>query len=64
MEGNGFPPGFRFHPTDSELLEYYLKRKIMGLNFDFQLISELDLYKFSPWDLPGNKNINFLEVQT
>uniref|UniRef100_A0A0D9W5F9 NAC domain-containing protein n=1 Tax=Leersia perrieri TaxID=77586 RepID=A0A0D9W5F9_9ORYZ len=25
---NGVPPGFRFHPTDEELLLYYLKKKI------------------------------------
>ncbi|KAJ4779742.1 NAC domain-containing protein 82 [Rhynchospora pubera] len=46
------PPGFRFHPTDEELIVYYLKRKVMGKPFRFIAISDVDLYKFSPWDLP------------
>ncbi|KAF9599842.1 hypothetical protein IFM89_001788 [Coptis chinensis] len=47
------PPGFRFHPTDVELVLYYLKRKVLGKPLHVQAITELDLYKFSPWDLPG-----------
>lgn len=46
------PPGFRFHPTDVELIMYYLKRKIMGKKFLFEVITELNIYQFSPWDLP------------
>ncbi|KAJ8526305.1 hypothetical protein K7X08_028782 [Anisodus acutangulus] len=46
------PPGFRFHPTDVELIMYYLKRKIMGKILHFEGITELNMYKFSPWDLP------------
>ncbi|XP_055828679.1 NAC domain-containing protein 82-like isoform X2 [Solanum dulcamara] len=46
------PPGFRFHPTDVELIMYYLKRKITGKKIPFEAISELNIYKFSPWDLP------------
>ena len=53
MENIFLPPGFRFHPTDVELLNYYLKRKVIGAPSHFQVISELDLYKYSPWDLPG-----------
>jgi hypothetical protein len=48
------PPGFRFHPTDVELVSYYLKRKIMGKTLFVEAISEVELYKFAPWDLPGN----------
>jgi No apical meristem (NAM) protein len=47
------PPGFRFHPTDEELVSYYLKRKVMGKPFRFMAVSEVELYKFAPWDLPG-----------
>lgn len=47
------PPGFRFHPTDVELIMYYLKRKIMVKKILFEVISELNIYKFSPSDLPG-----------
>ncbi|XWS30622.1 hypothetical protein CRYUN_Cryun23aG0001600 [Craigia yunnanensis] len=47
------PPGFRFHPTDEELLVYYLKRKINGRKIELEIIPEVDLYKCEPWDLPG-----------
>ncbi|XP_071735367.1 NAC domain-containing protein 54-like [Rutidosis leptorrhynchoides] len=47
------PPGFRFHPTDEELVAYYLKRKINGRKIELEVIPEVDLYKCEPWDLPG-----------
>ncbi|KAF8398823.1 hypothetical protein HHK36_014683 [Tetracentron sinense] len=46
------PPGFRFHPTDEELVAYYLKRKINGRRIQLEVIPEVDLYKCEPWDLP------------
>jgi len=50
------PPGFRFHPTDEELVAYYLKRKINGRTIELEIIPEVDLYKCEPWDLPGKIN--------
>ncbi|KAK2652744.1 hypothetical protein Ddye_012600 [Dipteronia dyeriana] len=47
------PPGFRFHPTDEELVAYYLKRKINKRKIELEIIPEIDLYKCEPWDLPG-----------
>ncbi|WJX63893.1 hypothetical protein P8452_48726 [Trifolium repens] len=47
------PPGFRFHPTDEELVAYYLNKKINGHKIDLEIIPEVDLYKCEPWDLPG-----------
>ncbi|XP_024370098.1 NAC domain-containing protein 26 isoform X1 [Physcomitrium patens] len=44
------PVGFRFHPTDEELVGYYLHGKV-GRSQRDQLIQELDLYKIEPWDL-------------
>ncbi|KAI5327662.1 hypothetical protein L3X38_027058 [Prunus dulcis] len=52
MGGASLPPGFRFHPTDEELVGYYLKRKVEGLEFELQVIPVIDLYKFDPWELP------------
>ncbi|KAF8014880.1 hypothetical protein BT93_H0620 [Corymbia citriodora subsp. variegata] len=47
------PPGFRFYPTDEELLVQYLCRKVAGHQFNLQIIGEIDLYKFDPWELPS-----------
>ncbi|KAF6139594.1 hypothetical protein GIB67_033598 [Kingdonia uniflora] len=47
----GVPPGFRFHPTDEELLHYYLRKKISFQKFDLDVIREVDLNKIEPWDL-------------
>ncbi|XP_059304218.1 NAC domain-containing protein 54-like isoform X2 [Lycium ferocissimum] len=47
----GLPPGFRFHPTDEELVNYYLKRKIHGQEIELDIIPEVDLYKCEPWEL-------------
>ncbi|XVF74130.1 hypothetical protein PTKIN_Ptkin13bG0035300 [Pterospermum kingtungense] len=47
----GVPPGFRFHPTDEELLHYYLKKKVTFQKFDMEVIREVDLNKIEPWDL-------------
>ncbi|GMI63658.1 Arabidopsis NAC domain containing protein 72, RESPONSIVE TO DESICCATION 26 [Hibiscus trionum] len=47
------PPGFRFYPTDEELLVQYLCRKVAGHHFPLQIIAEIDLYKFDPWVLPS-----------
>jgi No apical meristem (NAM) protein len=53
MNAMTLPPGFRFHPTDHELVGYYLKRKVDGLKIELEVIPVVDLYKFDPWDLPG-----------
>ncbi|XP_074263530.1 NAC domain-containing protein 30-like [Silene latifolia] len=49
MDESCVPPGFRFHPTEEELVGYYLKRKINSLNFDLDVIVDLDLYRMEPW---------------
>ncbi|XVE83788.1 hypothetical protein DITRI_Ditri16bG0115000 [Diplodiscus trichospermus] len=45
-------PGFRFHPTDEELVGFYLKRKIQQSSLPLELIKQVDIYKYEPWDLP------------
>ncbi|KAJ8450304.1 hypothetical protein Cgig2_004761 [Carnegiea gigantea] len=46
------PPGFRFHPTDEELVVHYLCRKCASQPISAPIIAEIDLYKYDPWDLP------------
>ncbi|KAK7340566.1 hypothetical protein VNO77_21273 [Canavalia gladiata] len=47
------PPGFRFHPTDEELINHYLTKKVVDNCFCAIAIGEIDLNKCEPWDLPG-----------
>ncbi|CAD6246290.1 unnamed protein product [Miscanthus lutarioriparius] len=47
------PPGFRFHPTEEELVGYYLARKVASQKIDLHIIRDVDLYRIEPWDLQG-----------
>lgn len=51
------PPGFRFHPTDEELVDYYLRKKVASKRIDLDVIKDVDLYKIEPWDLQGSNSI-------
>ncbi|KAK7279719.1 hypothetical protein RJT34_24776 [Clitoria ternatea] len=53
------PPGFRFHPTEEELVGYYLKRKINSLKIDLDVIVEIDLYKIEPWDIQDRCKLGY-----
>nr|GMC47224.1 NAC domain-containing protein 100-like [Ipomoea batatas] len=39
MEGN-LPPGFRFHPSDEELITYYLSNKVSDFTFTAKAIAD------------------------
>ncbi|XP_031498443.1 protein NTM1-like 9 [Nymphaea colorata] len=52
------PLGFRFHPTDEELVSHYLKGKISGRVDEVQVIPEVDVCKWEPWDLPEKSLIS------
>lgn len=47
------PAGFRFHPTDEELVVHYLCKRCASQDISVPIIAEVDLYKFDPWQLPG-----------
>ena len=47
------PLGFKFSPTDEELIKHYLRLKNEDHDFEVQVIAEVDFYKFEPWELPG-----------
>ncbi|PNT74415.1 hypothetical protein BRADI_1g14467v3 [Brachypodium distachyon] len=53
----GLPPGFRFHPTDEELITYYLSRKVSDFAFSTRAIADVDLNKCEPWDLPSKASM-------
>ncbi|KAL0421894.1 UNVERIFIED_CONTAM: NAC domain-containing protein [Sesamum latifolium] len=46
------PPGFRFHPTDEELITHYLSKKVLDSNFSAVAIGEVDMNNVEPWELP------------
>ncbi|WCJ40186.1 NAC domain containing protein 41 [Euphorbia peplus] len=52
--GMRLPIGYRFHPTDEELIVHYLRRKIFGLPLPASIIPELDVFQHDPWTLPGD----------
>ncbi|XP_030460107.1 protein CUP-SHAPED COTYLEDON 1-like [Syzygium oleosum] len=54
---NRLPPGFRFHPTDEELITYYLTPKVSEKSFTSKAIVDVDLNKCEPWDLPGKASM-------
>ncbi|EEF48801.1 transcription factor JUNGBRUNNEN 1 [Ricinus communis] len=50
-------PGFRFHPTDEELIGFYLRRKVDKKPLRIELIKQVDIYKYDPWDLPKPSSV-------
>ncbi|KAF5766037.1 putative transcription factor NAM family [Helianthus annuus] len=46
------PPGFRFYPTDEELISHYLYPKVSDSKFVARAIGEVDLNRVEPWELP------------
>ncbi|XP_044494289.1 NAC domain-containing protein 90-like [Mangifera indica] len=51
------PPGFRFYPTEVELISFYLHHKLHANSEDFsrimdQVIPVVNIYDFNPWELP------------
>ncbi|XP_010245796.1 PREDICTED: NAC domain-containing protein 90-like [Nelumbo nucifera] len=49
----GLPPGYRFYPTEEELITFYLYNKLEGKREDLEhVIPVVDIYKLDPWQLP------------
>ncbi|KAM7279032.1 hypothetical protein ACFE04_006166 [Oxalis oulophora] len=49
-----FPPGYRFRPTDEELINEYLRKKIKNIPMAPHRIMDVVLYSHNPYDLAGN----------
>ena len=54
------PPGFRFHPTDEELILQYLIKKALSSPLPAAVIPDADVCRFDPWDLPGSFRFHFV----
>ncbi|XP_048544868.1 NAC domain-containing protein 20-like [Triticum urartu] len=46
------PPGFRFHPTDEEIIKFYVAPKVLDEAFVAAAIEDVNLNKYEPWELP------------
>lgn len=59
MDENSSPertlPGFRFHPTEEELISFYLNRAAAGIKLPSEVIGFLNIYHHDPCELPGKK---------
>ncbi|XP_022921430.1 NAC domain-containing protein 83 isoform X1 [Cucurbita moschata] len=51
----GLPPGFRFEPTEEELVFEYLKCKVFSFALPASIIPEIttSVCNLDPWDIPG-----------
>jgi hypothetical protein len=50
------PVGFRFHPTDEELVGFYLLKKVRGEDLGWDGIGEFDIYgEKAPWQFCGDQ---------
>lgn len=46
------PPGFRFYPTEEELLSFFLRHRLAGSGPGVErLIPVVDIYSYHPSDL-------------
>ncbi|XP_048613615.1 NAC domain-containing protein 5-like [Brassica napus] len=54
------PVGYRFHPTDEEIVGDYVRPKNFESNTSRvdEVMSTVDIYEFDPWELPYKSRIN------
>ncbi|CAN6565904.1 unnamed protein product [Malus baccata var. baccata] len=58
VEGHLLPVGYRFQPTEEELIGHYLKLKLRGEDsLVSDVIGEINICKHEPWDLPAKSLI-------
>nr|QGT40634.1 NAC domain-containing protein 100 [Tulipa gesneriana] len=50
---SSLPPGFRFYPSDEELVCHYLYRKVANEKIYEGTMVEVDLHTREPWELPA-----------
>ncbi|XP_021770152.1 NAC domain-containing protein 92-like [Chenopodium quinoa] len=59
--GATLPPGFRFYPSDEELVCHYLYKKIANEEALKGTLVEIDLHTCEPWQLPEVAKLNTTE---
>ncbi|KAI3526603.1 hypothetical protein L1887_05860 [Cichorium endivia] len=59
--GAKLPPGFRFYPSDEELVCHYLYKKIANEDVLKGTLVEIDLHVCEPWQLPEVAKLNSSE---
>nr|AXU39996.1 NAC protein [Lilium pumilum] len=52
------PPGFRFYPSDEELVCHYLYRKVANEKIYEGTLVEVDLHTREPWELPATAKLS------
>lgn len=57
------PPGYRFRPTDEELIVYYLLKKINNQPLPLNLINQCNVYEKNPQQLAGTY-VNLIYIYT
>ncbi|KAM7527310.1 hypothetical protein LguiB_030720 [Lonicera macranthoides] len=59
--GATLPPGFRFYPSDEELVCHYLYKKVTNEDILKGTLVEIDLHTCEPWELPEVAKLNSTE---
>ncbi|CAK9140610.1 unnamed protein product [Ilex paraguariensis] len=59
--GDSLPPGFKFYPSDEELICHYLYKKIANEEVLKGTLVEIDLHTCEPWQLPDMAKLNSTE---
>ncbi|RVX19464.1 NAC domain-containing protein 21/22 [Vitis vinifera] len=60
--GATLPPGFRFYPSDEELVCHYLYKKITNEDVLKGTLVEIDLHICEPWQLPGPSQLSDMSL--
>ncbi|KAL1826019.1 hypothetical protein DCAR_0313647 [Daucus carota subsp. sativus] len=56
--GAALPPGFRFYPSDEELVCHYLHKKVAHEDVSKGTLVDIDLHTCEPWQLPDAAKLN------
>nr|ARV85584.1 NAC protein [Narcissus tazetta subsp. chinensis] len=59
--GSNLPPGFRFYPSDEELVCHYLHKKVSNEKIIEGTMVEVDLHTREPWELPESARLSVNE---